>query len=102
MVTTQALRERLYAHRWALLTLAILVVAAGTRLMTVGRTDFWVDEAVSTLQSRVGFGDMLAATARDNYPPLHNIVLWAMIHLFGQGELVERLPSAIAGIGTIW
>ena len=41
------------------------------------------------------FFEMLAATARDNYPPLHNIILHFTIALFGDSETALRAPSAL-------
>jgi len=86
-------------QRWWLL--AIMVVALALRLWDLTLADVWFDEAVSASQARLGFIDMLVATGRDNYPPLHNIVLYPIVHLFGDGALALRLPSVLFGLATI-
>jgi uncharacterized membrane protein len=45
---------------------------------------------------------MLAATAQDNYPPLHNIILHFTIATFGDSEQVLRVPSALFGVATVY
>ena len=45
---------------------------------------------------------MLAATARDNYPPLHNIILHFTIAMFGNPEMALRAPSALLGVGSVY
>ncbi|ADZ69753.1 glycosyltransferase family 39 protein [Polymorphum gilvum] len=90
------------SRRDQLLLAAILALAALLRLPGLDRTSLWYDEAVSWSQSSLPFGAMVAAVAGDNYPPLHNILLWAAIRLFGDGEVVLRLPSALASILAVW
>ena len=64
------------------------------------RTSLWLDEAASSVhQSHRGFLDMLAHTARDNYPPLHNVILWTtVVKLFGFSETAVRFPSAVMAV----
>ncbi|MCI5078438.1 glycosyltransferase family 39 protein [Oricola sp.] len=88
--------------RGTILTLAgVLVLAAALRVPELGRDSVWMDEAVSWFQARDGFFEMLRRTAQDNYPPLHNVVLWLTIKLFGDGEAALRAPSALFGLATI-
>jgi len=86
----------------ALLIGGALLLVAVLRFMWLGHESLWVDEAASVLQSRGDLGTLFRLTAADNYPPLHNLVLWVVIHLFGDGELAVRVPSALAGIATAW
>jgi mannosyltransferase len=89
-----------WERRSAVLLLPILIAAAVLRFSTLGRQGLWLDEAISWEQSSSTLRHLFAATAADNYPPLHNLVLWVMIRLFGDGEVSLRLPSAVAGLLT--
>ena len=81
-----------------ILLVAIVLIAALIRLPTLGAQSLWLDEVASYLQARGGLVEMIQATAEDNYPPLHNIVLWLSIKLLGEGEWALRMPSAVTGI----
>jgi len=85
----------------ALLLLAIVIAAALLRFPDLDRTSLWYDEAVSWTQSRESFGALLASVAADNYPPLHNIVLWLTMPLLGDSEWALRLPSACLGVAAV-
>ncbi|WP_428688556.1 glycosyltransferase family 39 protein [Roseibium sp.] len=80
----------------------ILVMAAYLRLSDLGRTSLWYDEAVSWQQSKGSFSELLASVAADNYPPLHNAVLWLTMPLIGDGEIELRLPSALLGVLAVY
>jgi mannosyltransferase len=80
---------------------ATLVLASFLRLRALGHDSLWLDEAVSWSQSRYDLWHLIETTASDNYPPLHNLVLFAMIHAFGDSEVVLRLPSAIFGVANV-
>ncbi len=45
---------------------------------------------------------MLEQTARDNYPPLHNVILWTIIKLFGFSETAVRFPSAVMAVMAVY
>lgn len=81
----------------AILLAAIVSVAALLRFSFITNQSLWWDEVVTWQQSRLAFGDMLAATAADNYPPLYNLLAMATMRLLGETELALRLPSAILG-----
>ena len=78
----------------------LLILAGGALLYfwDLDRTSLWLDEAYSVHQSHRGFFDMLAQTARDNYPPLHNVILWPVVKLFGLSETAVRFPSAVMAV----
>jgi mannosyltransferase len=90
-------------NRWALWTTlcVIVIVGAWFRFHNLGADSLWLDEAVSWRQSNGGLADLISRTAQDNYPPLHNLFLYASINLFGDGEWSLRLPSAIFGTANI-
>jgi len=90
-----------YAAVYALL-LGLLAVAAWLRLRDLGADSVWYDEAASWLQSKGSLGQLIAGTARDNYPPLHNLLLYTAINIAGTDtEWVLRLPSALLGIANV-
>lgn len=83
----------------------VTIIVAGllVRLFGVDSTGIWIDESVSASQAGAGsFWSVFAATANDNFSPLHNIILFPMIKLFGDSETVLRLPSVILGTATIY
>ncbi|TYC51735.1 hypothetical protein FMN50_20945 [Rhodobacterales bacterium] len=84
-----------------LLLLVILAVAAALRIHDLDRTSLWYDEAVSWSQSTGSFGQLLSSVAADNYPPLHNIILWSTMPLIGDSEFALRLPSALLGVMAV-
>lgn len=91
----------MHASPQTLLTVAILIGAL-CRMPLLTRTSLWYDEAASWQQSSGTLAEVFARVAMDNYPPLHNLVLWGFIQLFGTSELVLRAPSLLAGVLGIW
>ena len=59
-----------------ILLLVILLTAALLRFYDLDRTSLWYDEAVSWSQSKGTLSELLSSVAADNYPPLHNVILW--------------------------
>lgn len=91
-------------HRHALGMLApaaIVLLALLLRSLGIGATGLWLDEAYSWKQAANPFLGVVAATAQDNYPPLHNILLHVFMALFGDSEVSLRLPSVLLGTGTV-
>jgi mannosyltransferase len=82
--------------------LLILVAAAVLRFWDIDRTSLFHDEGISFYQADRPFYAMLMETAKDNYPPLHNIILWFTIRFVGVSETLLRLPSAIMGVGAVY
>jgi hypothetical protein len=80
---------------------AILCIAAVLRLHDLAGQSLWWDEVMSYRQARLPIPDLLAVTAEDNYPPLHNLILHAAIALLGSSETALRLPSALLGLADI-
>jgi mannosyltransferase len=82
--------------------LAILVIGTWLRFRNLSTDGIWLDEAGSWLQSKGSLAELISATARDNYPPLHNLLLFASMNVSGTDtEWVLRAPSALLGIGNI-
>lgn len=86
------------------LRICLLIVLAGFALRAYGSAalDLWGDEAFSWMQANRSFDDVLAATAKDNYPPLHNIILHFTIGLLGDSAITLRAPSVLMGTLTIY
>jgi mannosyltransferase len=84
-----------------LMLLAATIVGGLLRFWNLDVDSIWFDEAASWYQSRGTFAELLERTAADNYPPLHNIFLYFIIHNFGDSEWWVRFPSAVFGTLTI-
>ncbi len=80
----------------------ILGLGALLRLATLNRQSLWLDEAYSFWMSNRPWQDIVASLpSADTHPPLHYLVLQPMIAL-GGSEWLLRLPSALAGIVSIF
>ena len=74
------------------------VILAGLALRLAVPRGIWLDEAISVNQANLGLSEMLENIYYgDRHPPLHHLVLWLDVRIFGDGELAVRLPSLIAG-----
>ncbi|HVZ13436.1 MAG TPA: glycosyltransferase family 39 protein [Bauldia sp.] len=78
--------------------IAIVAVAAYARFHGLGDASIWRDEASTWHEAQGSVRDIIAVTAADNYPPLHNLLVALSMRLFGDGEWALRLPSAICGV----
>ena len=85
----------------SLAVVAVAAVGAWLRFRNLAVESLWFDEAVSWYQSKDSVADLISRTADDNYPPLHNLLLYSSMKLFGDGEWPLRLPSAILGTANI-
>src|ERR1700740_1099549 len=88
--------------RLTLLLCFVILIGAGLRLYGVDRTSLWLDEATSWDEARRPFWGMIHATANDTFPPLHNILLYGVIRLFGDSAVALRVPSVILGVANIY
>ncbi len=82
---------------------ALVVGAAALRLSTLHLQSFWYDEAyvpVHTLHPSLG-ATWEAVVKRENTPPVWYVLIWGWSRIFGTGEVVLRLPSALAGVATV-
>jgi uncharacterized membrane protein len=94
-------RTRVWAsYRTWLIVGGLIAAALVVRLLLV--RGIWVDEAISIQQAHMSLPDMLADLRdTDRHPPLHYLLLWGTVRVFGDGELAVRLPSIIAGAGLV-
>jgi uncharacterized membrane protein len=80
----------------------VVVMGAWLRFRNLSVDSIWFDEAASWVQSKGSLGDLISTTAQENYPPLHNLLLFAFINVTGTDtEWVLRAPSALLGIGNV-
>ena len=84
------------------LVLVLVIVAFGLRLLNIGVSDFWGDEAASYCFSRQSLLDLFSDIARDEpHPPFYYTLLHFWIALLGKSEFALRFPSALAGVGLV-
>jgi uncharacterized membrane protein len=77
-------------------------VLVGLVIRVVLMRSIWVDEAISIHQAHMSLGGMIDnLRATDRHPPLHYLILWLTVRLFGDGELATRGPSIIASAALI-
>src|SRR5271157_1579427 len=98
-----AIVRRMSAPAWRNITmLGIVVIGTWLRFRNLSSDSIWLDEAESWRQSKGSLADLISATAQDNYPPLHNLLLFAFMKVSGTDtEWVLRAPSALLGVGNI-
>src|SRR3989344_2184009 len=104
------------------LLIAILLLAAALRFWALGSTEFFHDEGFKAFRS-IGYLDYLQNDAQTtpiqwfkdaavlpwwtklsfrDHPPLFFLIQNLFFKLFGVSLFVARLPSAVAGILSIW
>jgi len=90
-------------RRGELAALALLTAAAlALRLVQLTRFELFVDEAATWWFARLTAAGRLAEQiALEPTPPLYYGLVGVVMRLFGDSDLVMRLPSAIFGAATI-
>jgi len=75
---------------------------AGLVLRLLSSRGIWLDEATSVWQAQMPLPQLFdTLRTTDVHPPLHHIVLWLTVRVFGTGELAVRLPSLLAATALI-
>lgn len=84
---------RSYGPEVAALTLAALALRL---IVTRG---LWLDEATTWYQAALPSLEVMLDDIRstDVHPPLHHVIEWFVVRVFGDGEFALRLPSIAAG-----
>jgi 4-amino-4-deoxy-L-arabinose transferase-like glycosyltransferase len=81
---------------------AIFCFAAVLWLCNLGADSLWLDEAVSVQRANYGFGELLDTVyGVGTNPPLHYILLFGWIRVFGNSEFSVRLPSALCALASL-
>jgi mannosyltransferase len=95
------LHDRKTIGLYALLS-GIVIAGAWLRLKGLTVEGIWFDEAASWMQSSGTLAELISRTAEDNYPPLHNLLLFAVMNVSGSDSAwALRLPSALLGIANL-
>jgi mannosyltransferase len=99
---SRAATRRRVGEWWPLA--AVLALAAALRFSTLGLQSLWYDEAFTPVHV---LHSSLAATLHsvvhsENSPPLWYVLEWLDVRAFGDGALALRVPSALAGLATVW
>jgi mannosyltransferase len=81
--------------------LAILILGATLRLLSLGRQSVWIDEGFSWLATRLSFWDVTQLSFADVHPPLYYFLLKMALWILPSTEFGLRLPSAIFSIATL-
>lgn len=90
-------------RRETAIALGLLTLGLVLRGLDLGHESLWFDECFTLDQAhRATFAEVVKATAADNYPPLHNLLVHAWIALFGEGREALRWSSALLSSGAIW
>jgi uncharacterized membrane protein len=88
------------ARRPWLIVAGFVLVGVAIRLVLM--RSIWVDEAISIHQAHMSLSGMLENLREtDRHPPLHYLVLWLTVRLFGDGEIAVRAPSILASAALI-
>ena len=80
--------------------LLILLLGLILRIAALNSHDFWFDEALTYHFAKLDLANLLTVVAADNNPPLYYILIHFLLKI-SSNEIFLRLPSLIAGIGTI-
>jgi mannosyltransferase len=87
------------------LTLAIvpiILLGAAIRVLGLGNTNLWGDEAFSVMTAAGPVAALLASLSTgEPHPPLYPVLLAGLERVLGRSEVIVRLPSAFAGICSI-
>ncbi len=71
------------------------------RLVSLNQS-LWLDEATTALVAKMSFTDIFTKfLPGDFHPPLYYLLIKVWVFLFGNSEVVLRIPSVIFGLGTI-
>jgi len=88
--------------RRSAIILAVIILAAALRFYSIGSKSLWLDEIMSVGRTQASLGRMISEIARaDGHPPLYYILQYAT-RSFPKSEGAARVPSALAGIATVW
>lgn len=89
-------------RREALALGALTLFALGLRLFRLGYFELWTDEGATWFFARWMMGtEMGAEIALEATPPLYYGLVGIMMWLFGDSDIVLRLPSALFGAAAV-
>jgi mannosyltransferase len=95
-------RRRLGQRPDAAVIVALTVLAALLRLITLSLQSFWLDEGYTLRLLHMSFGQMIRTVPKtESTPYLYYAVAWVWTRVFGFGEYGLRSLSALAGIAAV-
>ena len=80
----------------------ILLLGIILRLVFINRESFWYDEVLTALSMKLSFFEMIRDRMAAGHSPLYFIIVYPIVRLLGNNELILRLPSAIASVASIY
>lgn len=90
------------SRRERLVLLALLVLAAGLRLVGL-QQDLWLDEVFTLVDFvRLPLGQLLTDYTSDNQHLLYSLTAHLSIALLGESATALRLPAVLFGLGSLW
>ena len=81
--------------------IVILTLGFILRLINLNQS-LWLDEAVQAITVKGSIFEISTELRGDFHPPLYHLFLWGWVHLFGNSEIVLRMPSVIFGVATVF
>jgi len=95
--------SKIIHNKYLVIAMLSMIVASGAilRFHCLGLNSIWGDEVGSRNTATVPYHSLLANLKNDTHPPAYFLFLSMTIKLFGDSEMVLRLPSVIAGILSI-
>lgn len=99
-IKTELVRSSIRNH---LLLIVIFLVGLALRIYDLGSESIWYDEAISIAVAKLGLIDQISWSylQNDNNPLLYYELLHFWVWIFGDSELVVRVPSALFGSFSI-
>jgi 4-amino-4-deoxy-L-arabinose transferase-like glycosyltransferase len=85
-------------RRWPLW---LFICSLTLRLISLGASLLWYDEAFTAAVVKLPLLRMLSAIQGDVHPPLWYLIDWVMTRLLGSSEFALRLPSALFGTAAV-
>lgn len=79
----------------------LLLVGFVVYFATLDARGYWADEVWGLWDVRHDLPHLLKARARAGHHPFYFLVLWTQVRLFGEGEVVTRLPALLASFGSV-
>lgn len=87
---------------WRPSAVLVLLIGSAIRFPRLGDTSLWLDEAMIASVSLGGPSGLLARMASDSSAaPVHHLLQWAAFSAAAADAWAARLPSAVAGVGTV-
>jgi uncharacterized membrane protein len=89
-------------HRATMIALVGAATVVGAVIRLAVTRGLSLDEIVTLDRAQRPLGQLITRLAHGGvHPPLHPVLEWSMLRLFGDGDFAARLPSLIAGVALV-